>query len=582
MNNGERDITMTDATTEPTPLSFDRTALDYTPWAFWDTADAEAQRRQLDVQARLTREHGYLFADRVFVSELASITNDTLELGDRTYVAAGAYLSGSLQTGRDCTVNPYAVVRGEVVLGDAVRIGAHTSVLGFNHTMDDPDVEVFRQPVVSRGITIGDDVWIGSHVVVLDGVHVGDRSVLAAGAIVTKDVPAGAVVGGNPARVLRWRGGSGTTSSLADAVARFADEARDQAATVLDRCWDAERTLFSDKPGSPATVRAQCDAIEIADLLLGAAPPHLPRDEQVARLRSWQDPATGMVGELRPDGRVAPVRHERFDDSASYHVLCVGYALDLLGARFDHPVQVVAEATAADLVTELDALPWRDQAWAAGHWVDVLGTAQLWNLRRKVVSAGAVDSVLGWLLLHADPQTGMWGCPTTTEGLLQMVNGYYRATRGTFAQLGVPVPHPEAVIDTVLTHLRDVRFFRPERQTACNVLDVAHPLWLTRGSGHRTEEVVRRAEQLLRDALCCWTTDAGFGFQAQHPTTVGAGATTPGLQGTEMWLAIIWLLADIVGVSDHLGYRPRGVHRPEPAVLTSTPTRSRSSRAPRW
>lgn len=558
---------MSDATTAPAPLAFDRTALDYTPWAFWDNADPEAQRRQLEVQRRLSRERGYRFAERVFVSELASVTNDTLELGDRTYVAAGAYLSGSLRAGRDCTVNPYAVVRGEVVLGDAVRIGAHSSVLGFNHTMDDPDVEVFRQPVFSRGISIGDDVWIGSHVVVLDGVHVGDRAVLAAGAVVTKDVPAGAAVGGNPARVLRWRGASATTSSLADAVASFADQAREQASAVLARSWDERRQLFSDKPGGTATVRAQCDAIEIADLLLGAAPPQLTPDEQARRLRSWQDPATGMVGELLAGGGVAPVRHERFDDTASYHVLCVGYALDVLGERFDHPVQVVAEATAAELVTELDGLPWRDQAWAAGHWVDVLGTAQLWNLRREAASQpGAVDAVMGWLLLHADPQTGMWGRPTATEGLLQMVNGYYRTSRGTFAQLGVPVPHPEAVIDTVLTHLRDVRWFRPERQTACNVLDVAHPLWLTRGSGHRTDEVVRRAEQLLRDALRYWTTDAGFGFQAPHPTTVGTTATAPGLQGTEMWLAIIWLLADLVGVSDQLGYRPRGVHRPEPAL----------------
>src|SRR5690625_2434633 len=69
----------------------------------------------------------------------------------------------------------------------------------------EPHTEVFRQPLTSRGITIGDDVWIGSHVVVLDGVTVGDRAVLAAGAVVTKDVPAGAVVGGNPARLIQWR-----------------------------------------------------------------------------------------------------------------------------------------------------------------------------------------------------------------------------------------------------------------------------------------------------------------------------------------------------------------------------------------
>jgi acylphosphatase len=84
--------------------------------------------------------------------------------------------------------------------------------------------------------------------------------------------------------------------------------------------------------------------------------------------------------------------------------------------------------------------------------------------------------------------------------------------------------------------------------------------------GPPSAEVTGVAERLLRDALRFWTPDAGFGFQAPHPTTAGSPATVPGLQGTEMWLSIVWLLADLVGVADQLGYRPRGVHRPEPAI----------------
>lgn len=120
-------------------------------------------------------------------------------------------------------------------------------------------------------------------------------------------------------------------------------------------------------------------------------------------------------------------------------------------------------------------------------------------------------------------------------------------------------------MDTVLEHARDPRSFRPERQNACNVLDVAHPLWLTRGSGHRGDEVVELARGLLGGVLGRWADGEGLGFQAAHPSTAGAAATVPGLQGTEMWLAIVWLLADLAGVADELGYRPRGVHRPEPA-----------------
>ena len=68
-----------------------------------------------------------------------------------------------------------------------------------------PSKPVYQQPVTSKGITIGKDVWIGSHIVVLDGVTVGSHAVLAAGAVVTKDVPDWTVVGGNLARKIRDR-----------------------------------------------------------------------------------------------------------------------------------------------------------------------------------------------------------------------------------------------------------------------------------------------------------------------------------------------------------------------------------------
>ncbi|RKN07003.1 acyltransferase [Streptomyces radicis] len=556
---------------EPQP---DRLRHDYSPWLFWTEADEEARERQLRHQRELGRRAGYTIGERCFVSGLASVQNEELRLGRWTSVAAGAHLTGSLRTGSECTMNAYTVIRGTVELGNSVRIGAHTSLLGFNHTFSDPDIEVHRQPLTSLGIRVGDDVWIGSHVVVLDGVTIGDRAVVAAGAVVTRDVPAGAVVGGNPAKVIKWRvpqlapSASARTDDLADAVAEFADTARAQAEEILARCFEPSLGggLFVDRPGAAPTVRAQCDAIEIADLLLGRAPGQLPAAEQVERLRSWQDPKTGMVGELLPDGNQRLPGDGLFDPDAAYHVLSVGYALELLDSAFPSPVHVVAEAGPDRLIEGLEEQRWETNAWNAGHWADVLGTAVHWN--RKVGHPGrpgAAEAVFGWLLTHVDPMTGMWGSARPEDGLLQIVNGFYRVSRGTFAQFGLPVPYPERVIDTVLTHSRDVRFVRPDRQNACNILDIAHPLWLTRQSGHRDDEIVQLAGGLLRDALGHWTDRLGFGFRAPHPATVGDPATTPGLQGTEMWLAVIWLLADLVGVSEALEYRPRGVHRPIPA-----------------
>jgi hypothetical protein len=320
----------------------------------------------------------------------------------------------------------------------------------------------------------------------------------------------------------------------------------------IERCWLPESGRYVDRPGTAPTVRAQCDAVEIADLLLGTAPPQLTAEEHVARLRSAQETMETV---------------ESLDGPAAYHVLYVGYALDLLGSSFAHPIRPVLDATADEVVRQLTALPWRDRAWHAGSRVDAWATAAHWNRRlgAQPETPGALEALFGWLHLRVDPWTGMWGSPTADEGRLRMVNGYYRLTRGSFAQFGLPVPHAERVIDTVLDHVRDQRWFAPGRENACNILDVVHPLWLCgRQTPHRVEEARAWAASQLTAAIARWQPGRGFGF---GPSGDGSGpGREPGLQGTEMWLAIVWLLADLVGVSDLLGYRPRGVHRPQPAV----------------
>ncbi|MGV9382467.1 acyltransferase [Nonomuraea sp. NPDC003707] len=536
------------------------TKFDFCPWLFWDHATEEDRRAQESHLEEL-RARFDLKAGKVFVSPLAAVYADRLRMGDHCYIAAHAYVTHDVVMGDDCTVNPYAVVRGNIVLGDAVRIGAHTSLLGFNHGTA-PDRPVFRQPTTSKGIRIGDDVWIGSNVVVLDGVTIGDHAVVGAGAVVTKDVPAWAMVAGNPARRIRDRRATGSGDDLEGLLAGFAARAREQAEDVLGRCWTGER--YVDRPDAPPTVRAWCDAVEIADLLLDGPPPTPAREEIVAFLRDRQDPATGLVPELGASGP------PELDGVAAYHVLCVGYALDLLGTRFRHPVHAVADVTSQDLITSLDALDWERNAWTAGSWVDAFGTGLHRNLADFGVR-GETETLYGWLLTRCSQAHGMWGEPDPDAGWLQVVNGFYRLTRGTFAQFGVPVPYPERAVDTVLAQARDPRYFGPDTGNACNVLDVIHPLWLLgRQTRHRREEGAAWAKEHLVRAVGGWHDGAGLSFAL----TRGSGAArTPGLQGTEMWLAIIWLLADYLGVSDALGYRPRGIHRPEPAARLPRPGR---------
>jgi UDP-3-O-[3-hydroxymyristoyl] glucosamine N-acyltransferase len=99
--------------------------LHFSAWQFWDQAGEAERQRQHEWQQALVDRRNYALGERCFVSTLASVSNEELTLGAGSYVAAGAYLTGTLRAGRDCTVNAYAVVRGAVTFGNAVRVGAH-------------------------------------------------------------------------------------------------------------------------------------------------------------------------------------------------------------------------------------------------------------------------------------------------------------------------------------------------------------------------------------------------------------------------------------------------------------------------
>ncbi len=88
--------------------------------------------------------------------------------------------------------------QGGIYIGDNVLIGSQTVFATINHRKD-PKA---RRDNCFAPIHIGNGVWIGSHVTILPGVTIGDHAVIAAGAVVTKDVPAGVVAGGVPARVM--------------------------------------------------------------------------------------------------------------------------------------------------------------------------------------------------------------------------------------------------------------------------------------------------------------------------------------------------------------------------------------------
>jgi acetyltransferase-like isoleucine patch superfamily enzyme len=538
----------------------DDVTVEHEPWhAVW--SESGTWPGQDDLKQTLRDRIGAQFGERSYVAPSAAVVADTLSLGERSFISAGCLIRDHLRVGADCSLNPHVTTAGRVVIGDGVRIASHAALYGFNHVFDDVDTPIWMQGLVEEGIVIEDDVWIGTHVVVCDGVTVGAHSVVAAGAVVTRDVPPYSVVAGVPARIIRdrrepeghrspaHRGGGARRDVLSAFDARVGTQWSD----VLVRHQVGHHPLdgYLDRVGASPTTRAHCDAIEIA-AAFGEFAPIGSKAAWVDRLRDVQDPDTGLFldpAEGCPDDPLA------WRLGAEYHhygVLSVGYALEVLGSAPRDPIHIVEALPSDALVERLDALPWAGLAWTAGAWIDFWGTAVYLN-RRYHGSARGLDAMFGWLQTRRDPQSGMWGQPDDHWGWLMPVNGFYRLTRGTYAQFGVPLIDPEATIDTVLRHARDYDWFSYRERNACNVLDVVHPLWLcAQQTHHRGDEIRDQLARLLVTTIDRWTDGSGFAF---------GDADQPGLQGTEMWLSIVYLIADQLGESRGLSWRPRGVHR---------------------
>ncbi len=91
---------------------------------------------------------------------------------------------------------------GKIVIGNNVLIGPNVTIATPLHPLD-ADQRKSKANQRNLGVTIGNDVWIASAATILPGVTIGDRAVVAAGAVVTKDVPAGTLVAGVPAKVIK-------------------------------------------------------------------------------------------------------------------------------------------------------------------------------------------------------------------------------------------------------------------------------------------------------------------------------------------------------------------------------------------
>lgn len=101
--------------------------------------------------------------------------------------------------------NCFIAIRGKITIGDYTIIGPNVSIFSENHIFEDINTPIVDQGEKRGDVIIGKNVWIGTRATILSGVTIGDGAIIAAGTVVTKDIPAYAIVGGVPAKVIRMR-----------------------------------------------------------------------------------------------------------------------------------------------------------------------------------------------------------------------------------------------------------------------------------------------------------------------------------------------------------------------------------------
>jgi len=134
-----------------------------------------------------------------------------MTIGDNTHIHPFCIMrtfGGIIHIGKNCSLNPYCIIYGGdkgVKIGNNVMIAAQTMIVAANHSFDRTDIPMKQQGNNSKGVVVEDNVWIGIGCKILDGVTIRTGAIIAAGAVVTKNVEPNTIVGGVPAKLIRKR-----------------------------------------------------------------------------------------------------------------------------------------------------------------------------------------------------------------------------------------------------------------------------------------------------------------------------------------------------------------------------------------
>ena len=128
------------------------------------------------------------------------------ECGENLRVNYPCEFEGKVYFGNNCNFNGMHLHGdGEVHFGDNFHSGTDCMIITVSHNYDQGKAIPYDDVGILSKVVIGDNVWFGNRVIVVGNVTIGEGAIIAAGAVVVKDVPKCAIVGGNPAKVIKYR-----------------------------------------------------------------------------------------------------------------------------------------------------------------------------------------------------------------------------------------------------------------------------------------------------------------------------------------------------------------------------------------
>jgi len=133
------------------------------------------------------------------------VSHYLITCGKNLRVKKGAEISPNSQVGNFSELGTNAIIQANVTLGNHVIMGPEVKIYSRNHKFDRLDPPIQQQGKNYHKTTIGNDVWLGANVIITAGCTIGNHVIIAAGAVVTNDIPDYAIVGGVPAKIIKFR-----------------------------------------------------------------------------------------------------------------------------------------------------------------------------------------------------------------------------------------------------------------------------------------------------------------------------------------------------------------------------------------